>query len=190
MKKVYRQFLFFFFYILFSDKKISFRTIIVHSQSCLTMAKVAQPRHSVASACHRIRSDPEKLRKIFQSSLVDDFLENSKIQIVEHKKSHDSHTKRNIDTSIEYSKIIERNLDDDNDRKRSVKKTVKQLKRTKAPSSDADSMGFFNRHCPRSSMNTHAFESYSIGFSSRLEDDSVNDLTNQFDSLSTSGSES
>ena len=154
------------------------------------MAQKSYGRQTIKSKCHQIRSDPKKLKKIYQSSLIDDFVENSTFQMVEFSKSQDSHTKRGIDISIEYSKIIEKDLID-GVKGDMIESTVEKLRKTKSsrPRKD-DGFSFFDTHCPRSSMNVHAFDSIQYGPSSSLSDDSVNDLTNQFDSLSTSGSES
>jgi len=146
------------------------------------MSKKSVSKRSIRDSCKNVRSDPERMKKIFQASIVDDFIDNSRKVTIEHQKSRDCFTKTKIDSSIEYSKIIQNTVTRECQGP-DFKKSIKKLRDVKRKENDFfSSSSYFT-----DSLNRNMLDCYTS--SSSLTDDVDIELSSRFESLSTSGSE-
>ena len=149
------------------------------------MSKRVEKKKSFSESCRSIRQDPERQKKMFRQSLVDDFMKDSREVIIENAKSPDSAVRQRVKTSIEYSKVISKSASDSSSRQE-FNRMVKTLKTAKRSETDFYSTSsFFSTHRGQTCINKNASDCYSSG--SVLRDD--DDLVQKMDALSTSESD-
>ena len=145
------------------------------------MSKRTEKKKSFSDSCRGIRQDPNRMKKIFQASLVDDFIQDSRKVIIEHDKSRDPRVRQRVSENIEYSKTISKTVADSSSRTE-FNRTVKTLKTAKKKEKDFySSSSFFSIPRGKTSLNDNYFECYSSGTVLRDDDE----LINSFEALST-----
>ncbi len=148
------------------------------------MSKRSEKKKSISDSCRGIRQDPHRMKRIFQASLVDDFIEDSRKVIIEHDKSRDPQVRQRVSQNIEYSKTLSDSVRESSSRS-DFNRTVHTLKSAKQKDKDFYCSGsYFST--PRGSHPNY-LSNYSSG---ELKDD--DDFVKSFESLSTtseSGSE-